>query len=128
MNGVRLELLDSSYRVVARTTTANNPTTGAPGWYRFEVECGKAYRVHAAFSNFFFGGALTGTFTTWFGVGSEASDSDVYPLLAFTPRVSVASGSDTSVDLGFVKLKYYDWCSWYDKHEKHDKWEKDGRR
>lgn len=128
VNGVRLELLDSSYRVVARTTTANNPATGAPGWYRFEVECGKAHRVHAAFSNFFFGGALVGTFTTWFDVGSEETDSDAYPLLAFTPKVTVASGADTSVDLGFVKLKFNDWCGWYDKWEKHDKWQKDDKR
>jgi SdrD B-like domain len=125
VNGVKLALLDRSYRVVARTTTANNPATGAAGWYRFEVECGKEYRVHAEWSNFFWGGPLAGTFTTWFDVGSESTDSDVYPLLLFTPKVIVASGSDTSVDLGFVKLQYHDWCRWYDRHEQHDKWQKD---
>jgi hypothetical protein len=115
VNGVRMELWNASHQLVATTVTANNPTTGAPGWYRFEVECGAVYKVRVAFTNFLFGRPLAGTFTTWFGVGSDDLDSDGFPLLAFSPPVSVASGSNTTVDFGFVKLNYHDWCNWHNK-------------
>ena len=52
VNGVLVELLDSTGKVVATTTTSIDAATGLPGFYSFRVDCGKTYRVRVAPSNF----------------------------------------------------------------------------
>ncbi len=103
VNGVLVELLDSTGTVVLQTTTtANNPVGGAPGWYSFSVDCGVTYKVRVAASNFTGGGPLVGkTPTTFHAGGNPALDSDG-DANSTSPPVSVPSGNDPTIDFGYV--------------------------
>ena len=105
VNGVRLELLDAAGNVVATTTTADHPYTGKAGYYRFTVTCGVAYKVRVKASNFGNGGALDDYTATQANVGSDAFDSDGNTSTNTSHSVTVASGSDYTVDFGYVKKK-----------------------
>ncbi|HET9667545.1 MAG TPA: SdrD B-like domain-containing protein [Desertimonas sp.] len=105
LNGVRLELLDASGNVVATTTTANHPTTGKPGYYRFGVVCGAAYKVRVKASNFANGGVLDDYVLTVRNAAADNIDSDGNPLTNASHSVVVASGADLTVDFGFVSKK-----------------------
>lgn len=119
LNGVRLELLNASGAVVATTTTANHPTTGKPGYYRFQVVCGAEYKVRVKASNFANGGVLDDYVLTTRNAAADNIDSDGNPLTNASHTVVVPSGADLTVDFGFVSKKK-DCDDKYDKY-KHDR-------
>ena len=102
---MRLQLLDASGAVVSTTTTANHPTTGKPGYYRFTVECGKEHKVRVKASNFANGGALDDYVLTTRNAAADNIDSDGNPLTNASHTVVVPSGADLTVDFGFVSKK-----------------------
>jgi len=120
LNGVRLELLNASGAVVASTTTANHPTTGKPGYYRFQVVCGAEYKVRVKASNFANGGVLDDYVLTTRNAAADNIDSDGNPLTNASHTVVVPSGADLTVDFGFVSKKKKDCDDKYDKY-KHDR-------
>jgi hypothetical protein len=122
LNGVRLELLNASGNVVATTTTANHPTTGKPGYYRFAVVCGAEYKVRVKASNFANGGVLDDYVLTVRNAAADNIDSDGNPLTNASHAVVVPSGADLTVDFGFVsKKKECDKDDKYNKYGGHDR-------
>ena len=122
LNGVRLELLNAAGNVVATTTTANHPTTGKPGYYRFAVVCGAEYKVRVKASNFANGGVLDDYVLTVRNAAADNIDSDGNPLTNASHAVVVPSGADLTVDFGFVsKKKECDKDDKYNKYGGHDR-------
>ena len=85
---------------MATTTTGANPQTGLPGWYHFDVDCGKKYVVKIGRDNFKHGGPLEGALPTLPNRGPDTVDSD--GILLFSPFVIVESGDNPTIDFGFV--------------------------
>ncbi|MBK9735312.1 MAG: carboxypeptidase regulatory-like domain-containing protein [Saprospiraceae bacterium] len=96
LNGVTVKLFSSAGVEVASTTTINNPTTGAKGYYQFEV-CPGSYYV-----NF---GKPTGYFFTGEKVcGDVDTDSDANTTSGNTQTVVLAPGQIISnLDAGLYQ-------------------------
>jgi hypothetical protein len=69
INGVTVKLLNSSGQVIATTTTANNPTTGAPGYYLFNNLAAGNYKVQFIAPNGY-------GFTLQYAQGTDATMSN----------------------------------------------------
>ncbi|HKP19076.1 MAG TPA: SdrD B-like domain-containing protein, partial [Gaiellaceae bacterium] len=114
INGVKLYLFDfSSWSIVASTTTANHPSTGKPGYYKFTVTCGKKYKIIVGIENFLKYKPLYGLFPTQpFQGGDPTKDSD--GILIFTFPIVVNSGENLTIDFGYRVKEYwmydYDHC------------------
>ncbi|MBI3943433.1 MAG: carboxypeptidase regulatory-like domain-containing protein, partial [Chloroflexi bacterium] len=101
VNGVVVQLLNGSNQVISTTTTANNPSGGAPGWYQFSVAPG-TYKVKVADSNFNSGQPLVGlTDTLRYAGGNTALDSNGDN--AHTSEAITVNANDniTTIDFGY---------------------------
>jgi hypothetical protein len=117
INGVQLRLYDVQGRqLIGSTTTANDPASATPGWYRFTVPCGTKVMVKVSLGNFMSGGALAGLLPTVPNAGADdAVDSDGIPV--FSPFVTVPSGHNPTIDFGYVAKKQHDECEDDDDHK-----------
>ncbi len=100
INGVLVDLKNSSGTVIATTTTGNNPVGGAPGYYQFSGLLQGSYTVVIDSSNFASGGALAGyTATPSMVAGSTpANDSNGSPA-----AVTLTTANDETIDFGYFK-------------------------
>ncbi len=98
INGVLVDLKNSSGTVIATTTTGNNPVGGAPGYYQFSGLLQGTYTVVIDSSNFNTGGPLAGyTATPSMVAGSTpANDSNGSPA-----SVTLSTANDETIDFGY---------------------------
>jgi hypothetical protein len=97
INGITVVLKDASGATVATTTTANNPTTGAAGYYQFSVDPG-TYAVMVMVP-------AGSTVSPNDAVGStDVNDSDINPTTGTSPNITVTSGStNQTIDAGLYQ-------------------------
>ena len=78
------------------TVTANNPTTGQPGWYEFPGLPAGSYMVQ-------FVAPFDATFTTPFQGGDDSLDSDADMTTGTTGSVMLAAGEmNPTLDAGLL--------------------------
>jgi fimbrial isopeptide formation D2 family protein len=102
INGVDVDLLNSSGTVVASTTTANNPTGGAPGWYEFAGLAPGSYSVRFDLTTVPIG--MVPTIQDADGDVTDDTDSDADSTTGATaPTAFLQSGQeDRTLDMGLV--------------------------
>ncbi len=100
INGVVVDLLDSTMNIIATRTTATNGVT--LGYYQFSVPSG-TYTVAVNPSNFTGAGALVGyaNSPTLQG-GNTTLDSNPNPSMT-SPIILPPAGADPSIDFGFYR-------------------------
>jgi uncharacterized repeat protein (TIGR01451 family) len=100
INGVKVDLLNSSNVQIATTTTTNNPVGGAPGYYQFSGLLQGSYTVVIDSSNFASGGPLAGYSPTPSMVAGSttANDSNGSPA-----AVTLSTANDETIDFGYIK-------------------------
>ncbi len=98
VNGVTVELLNSSGTAIATTTTANNPVGGAPGYYLFADLDPGTYSVRFTKPSGY-------EFTIQSGAITVTDNSDANPVTGITSTFTLAVGQNvTYVDAGLVAM------------------------
>ena len=100
INGVLVDLKNSSGTIIATTTTGNNPVGGAPGYYQFSGLLQGSYTVVIDSSNFASGGPLAGDTATLSNApgSTTANDSNGSPA-----SVTLSTANDETIDFGYIK-------------------------
>jgi hypothetical protein len=104
LNGVTIRVLDGSGNLVATTTTANNPSTGAPGWYTVGNLVPGSYQVEFVLPNGYVF-SQQGTIAQTSGSPSDTSNSQPTVVNPKTVVVSLLAGNNNpQLDAGIVPI------------------------
>ncbi|MCX6279154.1 MAG: T9SS type A sorting domain-containing protein, partial [Bacteroidetes bacterium] len=101
MNGVTIQLRNSSGGIVGTTHTINNPVTGLPGYYAFTDLANGAYSINGSHNGVWGGNNATDALIVQLNV------IGLYPLLSLRDSVADVNGSMTisALDALYIKLR-----------------------